>query len=285
MKRETCYNVRQVAGGAPAPASAPADGGLGGPTAFTETGALEPSGITYVPTSDRLWVVGDEGSLVETDTEGRGIGSLVGKGNLEDVAWHGPSGLLVLLSEKKSQLLLFDPATRRDLGKIKLDAEALLGALPGDKNQGFEGLAFRPLPGRPGGGVFFLTHQRQPAMVVAVSFDPQAPPARLDEAAVSSRFRIKGYKDLTAITWSSELERLLVIGDDKDRLLVLREDGTLEAEIPLPGLQQEGLAFDDQGRLWLADDRGGVLRLDGALDAIRRQIAAPARAADPGEGE
>ena len=258
---------------------------LGGPVVFGETGALEPSGITYVATSDRLWVVGDEGSLVEIDTEGRSIGSVVGKDNLEDVAWHPPSGLLVLLSEKKSQLLLFDPVTRRDVGRIKIDAEAVLSDVPGDKNQGFEGLAFRPLAGRAGGGIFYLTHQRQPAMVMAVVFDPQSPPARLDAAAVVARFRVKGYKDLTAITWSPELGRLLVIGDDKDRLLVLKEDGTREAEIPLPGLQQEGLAFDDQGRLWVADDRGGVLRLDGALETIRRQIGAPARATGPREGK
>jgi uncharacterized protein YjiK len=174
---------------------------------------------------------------------------------------------------------------KRDVGKIKLDGEALLDAVPGDKNQGFEGLAFRPLAGRAGGGIFYLTHQRQPAMVMAVVFDPQSPPARLDAAAVVARFRVKGYKDLTAITWSPELGRLLVIGDDKDRLLVLKEDGTREAEIPLPGLQQEGLAFDDEGRLWVADDRGGVLRLDGALETIRRNIGAPARAAGQGEAE
>jgi uncharacterized protein YjiK len=280
--------VPAAVGVPPAPASEPAPAGaeaLGGPTVFGETGAIEPSGIAYVPTTDRLWVVGDEGSLVEIDTEGRRIGSTAGKGNLEDVAWHPPSGLLVLLSERKSQLLLFDPVAKRDVGKLRIDAESVLGAVPGDKNQGFEGLAFRPLAARPGGGVFYLTHQRQPALVVAVAFDPLAPPARLDARAVVARFRVKGYKDLTAVTWSSELERLLVIGDNEDRLVVLKEDGTREAEIPLPGLQQEGLALDDSGRLWVADDRGGVLRLDGALETIRRNIGAPARTAGPGEAK
>ena len=50
----------------------------------------------------------------------------------------------------------------------------MLGQAPGEANQGFEGLAFRPERGRPGGGVFYLAHQRTPAMVVGLAFDPAA---------------------------------------------------------------------------------------------------------------
>ena len=52
---------------------------------------------------------------------------------------------------------------------------AILGREPADRNQGFEGLVFREDAGGPGGGVFHLVHQRKPARLVALAFDPAGP--------------------------------------------------------------------------------------------------------------
>ena len=99
------------------------------------------------------------------------------------------------------------------------------------------------------------------------------------------RWRVPGFGDLTAVTWSSDLQRLLVAADHRDRLLVLSADGALEAEVPLPGEQQEGLALDADGALWVADDKDrSVLRFGGAvatLDALLRARSGPARSSLP----
>jgi sugar lactone lactonase YvrE len=86
---------------------------------------------------------------------------------------------------------------------------------------------------------------------------------------VVSRFKVEGFRDLTAIAFVPALERLAVVADHKDRLLLLTSEGGLDEEIVLPGLRQEGLAFDALGDLWIADDRGGLLRFAGALQALR----------------
>src|SRR6185503_16931628 len=135
-----------------------------------------------------------------------------------------------------------------------MDVEAVLGAAPQDRTQGFEGLAFRPDAGKPGGGIFYLTHQRAPATVVALSFDPESAPSRLGAAQVVSRWPMS-FEDLTAATYVPSIDRLAVIADAKDRLLLVKPDGTVEVELPLPGLQQEGIAFDDTGTMWVADDK------------------------------
>jgi hypothetical protein len=63
---------------------------------------------------------------------------------------------------------------------------------------------------------------------------------------------------------------------------VLREDGTVEAEIPLPGQQQEGVALDPAGNLWIADDQDkSLLKMDGALPAIQKYLTDPAAFEDP----
>ncbi len=92
------------------------------------------------------------------------------------------------------------------------------------------------------------------------------------------------YQDLTAITWSEALDRLLVIADAKDRILVVRaDDGAVEAEVPIPGRQQEGLTLDAAGGLWIADDLDkSLLRLKDAAAKLlamqqegRREETAP----------
>ncbi len=270
----------------PAPASAadampkikggkPKKGGwaiLGEPERFTAPGVKEPSGVAFSPARGTLFVVGDEGSLVEIDPSGKLVARLPMGGNLEDVALHTPSGRLVLLSEKKGELIVFDPASGQKTGKFKIDPEALLGEKGVDRNQGFEGLAFRPEAGRPGGGVFYLVHQRSPALMVALAFDPTGASGSLGAEAVIRRSKVGDREDLTAVTYDATLDRLFVIADSKDRIAMVAASGDEEAEIVLPGVQQEGLTFDSTGNLWIADDRAGLLLFRGARGKIGAEM-------------
>ena len=98
------------------------------------------------------------------------------------------------------------------------------------------------------------------------------PGRTLGAADVLSRHALKPYEDLTAVTWSERLGRLLVVAESDDRLLVVSTDGTIEADLALPGGQQEGLALDDAGNLWVADERLGLLRFDGALKVLEAAV-------------
>lgn len=248
---------------------------LGEPDRLVAPGVREPSGIVFSPARGTFFVVGDEGSLVEIDAAGRLLATLPMGGNLEDVALHTPSGRLVLLSEKKGELIVFDPATRQKTGVFRIDAAALLGQTGIDPNQGFEGLAFQPDAGRPGGGVFHLVHQRSPALRVTLTFDPLGPPGPLGAESVLTRSTVGARVDLTAITHDAELDRLFVVADSTDRIVILGKDGVEEAEIVLPGVQQEGLTFDAQGNLWVADDRAGLLVFRGARARIATEMSKP----------
>ena len=160
----------------------------------------------------------------------------------------------------------------------------MLGTTVTDRNQGFEGLAFRPDPSQPGGGVFYLTHQRAPAMVIGLAFDPAAPVRRLGADTVLSRWSLS-FEDLTGITWAAPLGRLLVLADAKDRLLVIRpEDGAVESELPIPGQQQEGLTLDGSGGLWIADDLDkSILRIKDAVTRMQSQLPGAPDEAAPAE--
>jgi uncharacterized protein YjiK len=233
----------------------------------------EPSGIVFHPGRQRLYVVGDEGGLAELDADGRFVASTAVGENLEDVAVHDPSGDLVLLDEANGELLVFDPESRRTEARWRLDARALVGGKEKGRD-GFEGLSFRPEPGRPGGGVFYLAHQRGPATLVAVAFDPAAGNGVIGATHVVSRWPMRGQGDLTAVSWSPALQGLLVLADAEDELLVLDTGGQERGRMHIAGLQQEGVALDARGDLWVADDRGArVVRYAGALAAIQAAVA------------
>jgi uncharacterized protein YjiK len=249
------------------------------PQRVADLGVQEPSGVVFHPGTGHLFVVGDEGTLAELDGDGRRIDARGVHGNLEDVTVHAPSGDLVLLSEKSAELILYDPAAHQEKKRWKMDTAAILGEEPGDKNQGFEGISFRAERGRRGGGVFYLAHQRTPAMVVALVCDPASPSGRLGAEAVVARFPLEPHEDLTAVTYVPSLDRILVLTDKSDRILVLTSKGALESEVEVPGDQQEGLTVDAKGDVWLADDKDkSLLRLPGGLRALEAHVKGRAAA-------
>jgi uncharacterized protein YjiK len=236
----------------------------------------EPSGLACDASSGHLFVVGDRGGIAELDASGKSLDAWQVGGNLEDVALL-PGGRLLLLDEGAASLILYDPKARREQRRWALDVAGLLGS-PGKSDamgkhgvrEGFEGVAVRA------GGkdvlVLYLVHQRDPAMVVALGFDPADTGKSLGAGAVRSRWPLAGHKEATAISYSAALDRLLVVADSEDLLLVLRTDGGVEREVGLPGLQQEGVCLDSDGTLWIADDRAGqVLRIPGARAVLQRK--------------
>jgi uncharacterized protein YjiK len=255
----------------PAPSSPT---GLGSPVAVPVAGVREVSGVAWYPGRGRLFVVGDRGTLAEIEPSGRIVAMHRVKGNLEDVTVHEPSGRLVLLAEKKGELVVWDPASASETARFDLDVAGILGREPADRNQGFEGIVFREEAGRPGGGVFHLVHQRKPARLVTLAFDPLGPPRRLGAVDVLARHGLKAHEDLTAVTWSERLRSLFVVAESDDRLLAVSTDGTIEADLALPGGRQEGLAFDSAGTLWVADERLGLLRFPRASSALEAALAA-----------
>jgi uncharacterized protein YjiK len=256
---------------------------LGAAERIAHTGVKEPSGVAFHPGLGHMFVVGDDGTLSELDGAGKNIRTLKVEPQIEDVVYHPPSGGLLLVSEKKAELILFDPVAGKERRRWKMDTAALLqSTVPLEANQGFEGLAFKPDPSRPGGGIIYLSHQRAPAAVIGVAFDT-ASSATIDASAVVSRWIITSYDDLTAISYVPSIDRVIAIADSQDRLIVLGPDGTVENEVPIPGEQQEGLVFDGQGALWIADDKDkSVLKLPGGLaglEAHLRGAATPSPAA------
>jgi hypothetical protein len=122
---------------------AQAAGPLGTPESVSIAGLREASGIAWHPARRTFFAVGDRGSLFEIERTGRVVATHRVRGNLEDVTVHAPSGRLVLLAEKKGELVVWDPASASETARFALDVAGTLGREPADRNLGFEGIVFR----------------------------------------------------------------------------------------------------------------------------------------------
>lgn len=254
---------------------------LGTAERITQTGVKEPSGVAFHPITGHVFVVGDDGTLAELDGSGKNLRTLKVENQIEDVTYHPPTGQLLLVSEKTAELILYNPAAGKELRRWKIDVAAVLGSPPTEANQGFEGLAFRPDRSRPGGGIIYLAHQRAPATVVGVAFDTGSS-APIGAGAVVSRWTFTGFDDLTAVTYVPSVDRVVVVADSQDRMLVLAADGSVQDEIPIPGQQQEGLAFDPSGAMWIADDKDkSVLRLHEGFKGLEAHLKGAGQSPDP----
>ena len=234
-----------------------------------------------------MFVVGDDGTLAELDGSGKNVRTLRVEQQLEDVVYHPPSGGLLLVSEKKSELILFDPARAR---RAALEDQHR-GAAGRAAHRGEPGLRGPRLPAgsrpRPGGGIIYLAHQRAPAMVVGIAFDT-ASGATIDAASGGVAVDTSPATTTSPRSPTSpSIDRLVVIADSEDRLLVLGTGRRGRERGPDPrASSRRGWRSTPPGALWIADDKDkSVLRLHGGPGAAGRRTcsgsAAPARAPRP----
>jgi uncharacterized protein YjiK len=248
---------------------------------FTAIGTREPSGIVYHPGLGHLFLVGDEGKLVELDKTPSVIRTHRIKGNLEDVTLHPPSGQLLILAEGTSELIGYDPVAKTETRRWRLDSATLLADedVDGERSHGFEGLGFRPVAGFPGGGIFYLARQRAPSAMVGFAFDPATAPAGPLAPRVVSRWPLSK-SNLKSAFFVTAIQRFLVLS--KKGLTIVRVDGRTEGTLEIPAEQPEGVCLDDEGTMWIADDRGrALLRFPGALAALEKRVGGKAGGKPP----
>ncbi len=212
----------------------------------------EASGICYHTASGTLFVVTDEGSLYRLSTEGEILKSKhLGDYDLEGIACKNDG--LYLAVEGKERILVVNPHTfairkRIDIRR-KYRGKELLKK---DKKRGIEGIAFVE-------DTLFLVNQsdkKYPAKDASVLFSVQSP---LKAKVAITRVLDTGFSDMAGLDYH---DGLLYIVSDTDDLLIAYDSKKekVRRTFELPPFAQEGVAFDDKGDIFFADDNGHVLR-------------------------
>jgi len=221
----------------------------------------EPSGITFHPGRGTLFVVGDRGDVAELTREGKVLrhANLGGRG-FEGVT-VGPNGRVFAIEEKKPpKLYELDPDSLEIKAEYEVDTKLHGKRIIGnERNKGTEGLCYVPEQ-----NAFYCVNQQPPRLLrLEVPLDKKHGKAKAVEAMDLSSVVERQASD---VTYDRASGHFLVTesssGKGSGSVYEVTREGQLVRKAPLPGKRAEGLALDGTGRAFIADDAGGVLRVD-----------------------
>ena len=225
----------------------------------------EPSDICFHPIRKTLFVVSDEGEIAEIKTDGTPVFNLKVPGDLEGITVNPQSGLLYVVKEGDDIILEFDPEKRVVTRTFPIDRE-----YQGNKNfiqkqdegydNGVESITFVPDKDHPEGGTFYAGNQWDPPCIMELFVPLKSSKAETSEAKI---LRVLPFKldDPAAMYYDFKTGLLNVVSDADNILVEITLDGRLVNEYAFLGDNQEGLARDDEGYLYIAQDTGGIIKV------------------------
>jgi uncharacterized protein YjiK len=233
----------------------------------------EPSGIAWHSTRNTLFVVDDEGTVGEFDLQGGHLQSKkIGNYDLEGITHNPTSGLLYLAREGKEMILELQPSDLSVLRTFEIPRYFQDTLVMEEGNNGIEGITFVPDSTDSEGGAFWVAHQatslskkNEKSALFKVEIGLVSPnKTPLITAAIYPK-----HPDLSGLHYHALNNSFFVISDKKNQLMEYSLAGTLIAESYLLGSDQEGVTFNSQGSLFIAQDDGGVIQLQWKPDSLQ----------------
>jgi len=226
---------------------------------------IEPSDICFHPLRKTLFVVSDEGEVFEIKTDGTPVFNLKIPGDLEGITVNPLSGLLYIVIEGDDIILEFDPDKREVKRKFPIRREfqgnpEFLQKQPDTYDNGVESIAFVPDNNHPEGGAFYAGNQRDPPCIMELLVPLKSSQTTSAEAKI---IRVLPFQidDPAALCFDPKTKFLNIVSDADNILVEITLEGTLVHEYAFLGDNQEGIARDDEGYLYIAQDSGGIIKV------------------------
>ena len=228
----------------------------------------EPSGIVFHPGRGTLFIVGDEGDVCEIQTDG----TLVKQKRILDADFEGItcnplSGLLYIVIEGEEKIIEVDPKNFRVLREFSIN-RVFQGAVvlkPG--GHGIEAIAFVPASNHPEGGTFYITNQcldlnnkEDPSAIFELEV-PLRSSSHGDNRAKIVKYLPFSAIDLSALHYDEKSGHLYVMSDATNTLFEITTEGKILKAYAFPGDNQEGIAVDIRGFIYIAQDSGGIIKI------------------------
>jgi len=226
---------------------------------------IDPSGLCFHPQRQTFFVVSDEGIVYEIRQDGTPVTNVKVRGDLEDITVDPSTGLLYIIIEGDDVILEFDPEKKEVRRRFPVSRAyqgdpSFLQKQADKYDNGIEALVFIPNPRHPEGGTFYAGNQEDPACIMELYVPIKTSLAKQAEAKILRVLPFR-MRDPGALFYDSKTGLLNVVSDSDNLFLEITLDGKLVREYAFPGNDQEGIAWDDQGHLYICQDSGGILKL------------------------
>jgi uncharacterized protein YjiK len=221
----------------------------------------EPSGIVFHPGRGTLFVVGDRGDVAELTSNGKVLRRANIDGHNFEGVTVGPNDRIFAIEEKKTPIIYeLDPDSLKVKAQYEVDTKLHGQRIIGNEhNKSTEGLCYVPEQ-----NAFYCVNQQPPRLVrLDVPLDKKDGKAKAKDVIELSDILQHQASD---ITYDRASGHFLITessgGKGEGSVYELTVDGQLVSKTSIPGKRAEGLALDGSGRAFIADDAGGVLRVD-----------------------
>jgi DNA-binding beta-propeller fold protein YncE len=227
----------------------------------------EPSGIVFDSRRGTLFAVGDEGDICEIKPDGTLLRKKrLLKADFEGITLDPSTGKLYVAVEGDEQILEIDPETFKIVRAFAIERTFEGQTVLKGGGEGIEAITFIPDPNHPEGGVFLVANQSYDLASpddVSCLFEVELP---LKSSAEGQRVRISrlhrfGVIDLAGLHYDTARDCIYVVSDSTNTIYRLARDGTILSSRAFPGDNQEGIAVDSEGHIYIAQDSGGILKL------------------------
>ena len=218
----------------------------------------EASGICYVKKSQSLFVVNDEGTLYKLNKDGKVLRKMyLGKYDLEGITYNPKDDKLLLAVEDAASILVVNRDSLEFEKEIKIKRKfEKVNLLKKSKKGGLEAIAIDR------NGDIYVSNQskvtytkklKENGSVVVKINGIEKKKAKIVEVYNH------GYIDIAGLTFHNGY--LYMVSDTKNLLIQydIKKNKTVK-KIKLPKAAQEGICFDDDGHVYIADDNGRILR-------------------------
>lgn len=227
-------------------------------------GIPEPSGICYHPLRKTLFVVSDEGEVVEMQTDGTPVFRQKVPGDLEGVTVNPETGLLYIVKEGDDVILEFDPEKKKVLRTFPLNRSYNGNPEYIQKQEGYdngiESIQFILDENHSEGGTFYLGNQWDPPCVMEVLVPLKSCQEKVCEAHILRVLPLK-MDDPAAMHFDSRSGLLNIVSDADNILVEIDLSGKIIREYAFLGDNQEGITIDEEGYLYIAQDSGGIIKV------------------------
>lgn len=230
-----------------------------------KAGFNEPSGICWHSQRKTLFVVGDEGDICEIKTDGTLIKQKrIRRADFEGITHDPSTGLLYIAVEGEESIIEINPETFEVLREFSLprtlDGRTLLAA----GAQGIEAITFVPDSGHPEGGLFCVANQAfslTDEQDISAIFQVELPLRSNKGTPKLLGYIAPSVIDLSGLYYDHQTGHLFVISDATNTILEYSRERDLISAYAFPGDNQEGIAVDDDGFMYIAQDSGGIIKL------------------------
>ncbi len=221
----------------------------------------EASGISYSYKSNSLFVVNDEGSIYEISKKGKILRERkIGNFDFEGISVDDEKNLLLIALEGDDDILVLNKENFKKITQISIKRKFNGKKILKKGSNGLEGIALYKNNIYASNQSDKLYPKNDSSVIVVIDYNLDIKKQKI-KSIIDPKLT-----DISGITFYNDI--LYMISDDNNLIVEydIKKKKTIKRHKLSKKFAQEGITFDNKGKLFIADDNGQILKIKKYLE-------------------